>query len=238
MPDAFLDERLAIIGRRVNAQAQWVADIGADHGRLACALLTERPALRMIVTDISEDSLSKARLLLTNRGLAHRAEFCVADGLHALKGRNENSVDAIVLAGMGAKTIREILEAGLALIGGATLILQPNLDAPKLRGWLNAHGFVLCSEDIARANGRFYVILCARLGSSPVLTPKQRALGPCLLAERPAAFVPYLQWRKRVLTHVAGRLAAVQEPERAHLAERRAACMQELAWIEEELSCV
>lgn len=238
MPETFLDERLAMIARRVDARAQWVADIGSDHGRLACALLAERPTLRMIVADISADSLSKARLLLSARGLSHRAEFCVADGLDALKGRQGASVDAIVLAGMGAKTIREILAAGRARIGEAVLILQPNVDAPKLRGWLTAHGFVICGEDIARANGRFYVILSARCGASPELTPKQKALGPCLLTERPAAFMPYLQWRKRVLTHVAGRLAAAQEPARAHLAVRYAACVQELAWIEEELLCV
>ena len=40
------------------------ADIGADHGKLSCYLLAHNICKKMIVTDISAGSLSKAKQLL------------------------------------------------------------------------------------------------------------------------------------------------------------------------------
>jgi tRNA (adenine22-N1)-methyltransferase len=231
----WLDARLAAIAALVPTSAALVADIGADHGRLACALLTSRPGLRVIVTDVSADSLAKARRLLAARELTARADFRVADGLQALAG---DAPDAVVLAGMGGATIRRILSAAGAAeaLGDARLILQPNVEVAALRRWLTDHGFRLIEEDVAAAGRRFYAILCAMRGASAALTPREYALGPCLLARRPPAFAPYLRWRARVLADV---LAALTDAPRSRdaLAERRRACMEEIAWIEEALQC-
>ena len=49
--------------------------IGLDYGTLS---------VRAVLTDISEPSLKKARLLMERIGLADRVEFCVGDGAKAL----------------------------------------------------------------------------------------------------------------------------------------------------------
>ncbi len=229
----WLDARLGAIAARVEPGARLVADIGADHGRLACALLLARPELRMIVADISADSLAKSRRLLEARGLSARADFRVADGLCAVE--TGEHPDAVVLAGMGGETIRAILEApgGAEAVGEALLILQPNLEASLLRGWLCEHGYRLCEETVVRAARRFYVILCARRGAAQELTPKQRALGPILLEMRPPDYAGYLRWRTGVLRRTLAELHNARERD----ATREAAIAQEISWNEEEYEC-
>ena len=74
-----LDPRLYAIAQRVVSGAH-VADIGAEHGHLACWLLEHNENMRMTVSDVSAPSLEKARKLLTERGHAQRVKLCVADG--------------------------------------------------------------------------------------------------------------------------------------------------------------
>ena len=229
----WLDARLGAVAAFVDEGAGLVADIGADHGRLACALLTTRPGLRMIVADISADSLAKAQRLLERRGFCHRAAFRVANGLGAIQ--DGERPDAIVLAGLGGATLRDILAAEGAkdAIGNAKLILQPNIEAPLLREWLCANGFPINEEAVVQANGRYYVILCAQRGTAMELSPKERALGPCLLRQRPAEYAGYLRWREQVLTRALTDLCTARKRDEA----REAEIAQEIAWIEEEIPC-
>ena len=95
--------RLLTLDKRLSAVAglfpvcKYGVDIGADHGRLACWLLGQGICQRMIISDISPDSLNKARRLLARHGLHNRADFVVADGLAAVTKR----VDTVVIAGIG-----------------------------------------------------------------------------------------------------------------------------------------
>lgn len=224
-----LDPRLGLLAHCVG-DASRVADIGADHGILAEALLLSNPARQMVVADISAESLDKARKRLGEAGLLSRVTLRVADGLDALDG----PADAIVIAGMGAKVIKAILTQGLKRIGRARLILQPNLDAHFLRAWLLAHGFRLLDEHLAEAAGRFYVVICAQVGESPAYRDKAVYLGPCLMAKRPQGWTAYLHWRKSVLSHALSHIAQSTSP---HNQSRTHALRSQIAWIEEELPC-
>lgn len=228
MQEILLDERLETIASLVGKAAS-AADIGADHGRLACALLERNPGLVMTVSDVSAPSLEKARRLLRERGLLPRVRLCVADGLEGI----EKPVEAIVIAGMGARTIRGILEGGREKIGAARLILQPNLDADQLRVWLCGNGFEIIAERIARASRRFYPILCARQGESASLSGKEAFLGPELLRGRPANYEAYLLWLRDVRLREREHVAQGATP---HALLRRERLDEQLAWIEEALS--
>ncbi len=229
MQDILLDERLETIASLVGEAAS-AADIGADHGRLACALLERSPDLMMTVSDVSAPSLEKARRLLRERGLLPRVRLCVADGLAGL----EAPVEAIIIAGMGSKTIRGILESGREKIGAARLILQPNLDADQLRMWLCRDGFRIVTERVARASGRFYPIICARQGESEPLSPQEAFLGPRLLRERPLHYEAYLRWLRDVRLREREHVAHGSTP---HALLRRERLDEQLTWIEEALSC-
>lgn len=226
-----LDERLRTLAQRVQGKAH-VADIGADHGQLACYLLETQAQMHMTVSDISAPSLKKAERLLLRRGLMPRATLCVCDGLAGLpEATQEGAVDAIVIAGMGAKTIRAILQSGRSKIGEAKLVLQPNLDVPRLRTYLASDGFVITDEQALCAAGRHYMILEARQGHMPLPDARDAFLGTVLQTKRDAATREYYAWqhavRMRKLTQILG-----SGRDSKRMEENAREMQQEVAWLE------
>ena len=189
-----LDERLQAAAD-LFAACGTGADIGADHGRLSCYLLAHDQCRRMIVADISADSLAKARRLLTLHHLEDRADFRVADGLAAL---HEN-VDCVAICGMGGRVMADILERGQQRLHGAALVLSCHTEIPLLRAALVRLGYHLCAERLVRAKGRFYIVLRAEPGQA-CYTEKELYLGPVLLREKPALWHSYLHWREGVVS--------------------------------------
>ena len=189
-----LDERLQAAAD-LFAACGTGADIGADHGRLSCYLLAHDQCRRMIVADISADSLAKARRLLTLHHLEDRADFRVADGLAAL---HEN-VDCVAICGMGGRVMADILERGQERLHGAALVLSCHTEIPLLRAALVRLGYHLCAERLVRAKGRFYIVLRTEPGQA-CYTEKELYLGPVLLREKPALWHSYLHWREGVVS--------------------------------------
>ena len=152
-----------------------VADIGTDHGKLGCELLTKNKCRRVWFTDISAPSLEKARLLAAKSGVSDRAEFFVGDGCEALPG----SPDAAVIAGMGGGTIIHILENGLDKLRNACLVLGPQSELTDVRLFLSEHGLRITEETAVREADRLYVLIRAEAGEEK-LDRAQLILGPCL----------------------------------------------------------
>lgn len=151
------------------------ADIGCDHGFTTAYLLRQRPDLRMVAGDISEASLAKARILLSQTGMERQVATICGDGLEVL--RDQPAMDVIIIAGMGGRTILEILERGQAFIGQAGLILQPNTEIPALREGLCRLGIGIRREAFPEAGGRQYVVLLAEKDAPILDTPAGFRLG-------------------------------------------------------------
>ena len=187
-----LDPRLSMIAHLVGP-CECCADIGCDHGRLGASMLQTGQVRRMVLTDISEPSLAKARKLIGQLGLKDRVEFAVCDGALALA----HPVDAAVIAGMGGATIARIVLEGRRALGDARLILEANVAAPQLRSTLSECGYELYDERVARDGRRNYVILCARPGRAEY-TERELIVGPVLLRRLPEELKPYALFRLRV----------------------------------------
>ena len=171
------------------------ADIGADHGRLSCYLLHHQVCGRMIVSDVSADSLMKARRLLALHGLDERADFRVADGLDAL----DAPVNCLAICGMGGRLMGDILLRGRQKLQGASLVLSCHTEIPLLRQILTEIGYRLNAEKLVRAKGRYYVVMRAEPGEQ-AYSEKEIYLGPVLMRERPELWTPYLRWREGVVS--------------------------------------
>ena len=226
-----LDERLEAIAQMVQAAVAGAphptaADIGCDHGYLTACLLERMPQLTMLASDVSAPSLEKARRLMAEHGLAGRARLAVADGLSAI----DQPVDAIVIAGMGAQTILQIIADGRERIGGAALIVQANVDLPVLRRGLAALGFAVEQERYTRAAGRHYVTMCARAGEARLPDEREALLGRAPGGGVDAA--SYLTWQRSVRVRELEQLAQLRT-DRA--AARRALSSRELTWIAEAM---
>ena len=188
-----LDVRLQLIADLV-PKCKLAADIGADHGRLSCYLLSKGRCEEMIVSDISADSLNKSKRLIDLHGLSPRAHFMVADGLEAVNRR----ADAVIIAGIGGKTIAEMLRKH-ELIGGAKLIISAHTDLPLLRGALNKYGYTLQRETVIRASGRYYTVIEAVKGKSEY-SQQQLYIGHNLCDTDGSTMAEYLSWRKDVVS--------------------------------------
>ena len=172
------------------------ADIGADHGKLALALVTQGKAEKVMVTDISRDSLRKAEALFTAHNSSHLAEFLLGDGMTVLT----EVPDAVSVCGMGGRTISGILENGIPRINGAELILSPHTEIPVVRQTVYRLGYHIADERCAVASGRFYIIIAAMPGHGTI-SEEETELGPCLYRQRTdQAVKDYYLWRYKVLS--------------------------------------
>ena len=132
-----------------------IADIGTDHGYVPMLLMKEGRSPHVIMSDISEGSLSKAKETFAAARLEDRVsetDFRVGDGLQTI-GTGE--VDEIIIAGLGGHTIKGILaEDEEKSKSFCRLILQPRKHSGTLRYYLYTHGWDIESETLAE-EGKF-----------------------------------------------------------------------------------
>ncbi|NLA53976.1 MAG: SAM-dependent methyltransferase [Clostridiales bacterium] len=207
-----LDERLELVADCV-PKCRLAADIGADHGRLSCYLLSKGRCKEMIVSDISTDSLNKSRQLLRLHGLAQQARFVVADGLDAV----DQPVEAVIIAGIGGKTIAGMLHKHQR-IGDAKLIISAHTDLPFLRKALDDISYTLYRETVIMASGRYYTVLEAVRGKN-YYSPQQLYVGSNLTDTDGKTMADYLSWRMDVVK-------ATRDPDKTIYLE----------WLNEELN--
>ena len=141
-----LSDRLQIIADRIK-EGETMADIGNDHGFLPIYLKLSGKSPKVIMADVSVPSLGKAeangRLYdVGDDNVFYRA----GDGLAVLEN---GEVDAVVIAGMGGKLIRDIMAKDMELTRSVgKFILQPRIGQGHLRKWLVENGFRIIAEDV------------------------------------------------------------------------------------------
>ncbi len=132
-----------------------IADIGCDHGKLCKLIMDEQLATKIIASDISEESLKKAKKLFEN--MEPKPDFRVGNGLNIL---DQSEAQGIVIAGMGGRLISSILEEGKAHIDHADWILcQPMQQAQDLRRYLRENHLAIAEERIVFEEERYFEIL-------------------------------------------------------------------------------
>ncbi len=149
-----LSKRIYKIAELIN-EGSTVADIGTDHGYVPMLLMKEGKSPRVIMSDISSDSLSKAVETFKLTGLKSKvpdSDFRVGDGLATLEA---GEVDTVIIAGLGGHTIAEILAFDEAKAKSfKRLVLQPRKHSGTLRYYLCTHGWEIESENLAK-EGKF-----------------------------------------------------------------------------------
>jgi len=132
-----------------------IADIGTDHGYVPMLLMKEGRSPHVIMSDISEGSLAKAKETFAAVHLNDKvseSDFRIGDGLQTIEA---GEVDEIIIAGLGGNTIKSILaddEQKSRSFG--RLILQPRKHSGTLRYYLYTHGWDIESENLAE-EGKF-----------------------------------------------------------------------------------
>lgn len=217
-----LDDRLET-AVAMAVPCRYCADIGADHGHLSASMLSRGLCEAMLVSDISDKALDKARTLLAGMQLSDRVTFAVADGLAGAK-RFPHKLDTIFILGMGGETMAHILTEGQSLLFGATLILSPQTDLPLVRQTLCRIGYRLRRETAVASGRRQYILMRAE-PAQPQEAPYTREeliLGPILRRERPADWQLYLRREEQyTLTAIKAMEKATTDKDLQRLADFR-----------------
>lgn len=152
-----LDARLAAAAAFVRP-GHAAADIGCDHGKLSAYLAGSGRCPLVFACDLRPGPLQKARETCAPWG--ERIVLRLGSGLAVLR---PDEADDIVIAGMGAETIMEILDAAPWVFDARyNLVLVPATKHSLLRRWLARRGFALAGETLCRAAGRWYAVMNAR----------------------------------------------------------------------------
>lgn len=184
-----LSKRLKCLVQYV-PQGSVVADIGTDHGYLPVYLVWQGICPGVIAADINRGPLEAARSNVQQRGVQHKIDLRLGNGLQVLK---PGEAEVIVIAGMGGGTIRDILAASPQLAAQASrLILQPMADEKDLREYLLQHGWRLLDEEILLEDDRIYLVLVAERGREDLGNPILLEVGPRLLEKKHPLLKLYL----------------------------------------------
>ena len=154
--------RLPSLGARLGRLYSWVeegacvADIGTDHGWLPIHLAASGRCLRVYACDKHPEPLAVAAEHLRFHGMSERIALRLGDGLAALK---EGEADTLILAGMGWKSIRRILQGrDLWARGIRHLLLQSNTQEELLRLYCLLRGWVIQEEALVEEGEKFYLL--------------------------------------------------------------------------------
>ncbi|WP_269148839.1 class I SAM-dependent methyltransferase [Kyrpidia spormannii] len=157
--------RLARVEQMV-PRCRIVADIGSDHGMLACRLIETGRAQQVIAVEKRPGPYARTRACVRAR-LGGEAPVSVrlGDGLDPLE---PGEVEVVVLAGMGGLTIMDILRRGMDKLGPNTLVVaQPMKHADALRRWWQESGWRVTEEGQVEDRGRRYEVMAAMKPDAP-----------------------------------------------------------------------
>ena len=175
-----------------------IADIGTDHAYLPVYLLTEQICDKAVASDVKQAPLVSAQETIAAFNCHQRIDLRFGSGLQILK--DEDDVDTVVIAGLGARTIAVILTEGREKLKHVErLVLQPMTETGYLRLYLAENGFAIVHETLAMEGKHLYEIILAKAGKEQEKDPFRLAFGPRLLEKKPPLLPVLLQEKIRKL---------------------------------------
>ncbi len=226
-----LSDRLQKIADFIE-QGETVADIGTDHGFLPMALRQGGKCPHVILSDIKEGPLEKARVNIGKYTPEEEFDIRIGSGIKTIR---PGEVDVIVIAGMGGFLISEILGDNLVKSKSyKKLILQPRNAQDKLRAWLMENGFIIRNEALVRERKYICEIIVAGPGGNPVKFEPGNIdleISPILFEKKDPLLVEFIENKIRIESKVFAAIqksAARYKTEKMKRLEERIGVLQEL----------
>lgn len=164
-----------------------VADIGCDHGKLDI-FLAKQYNMKTIASDIATSSIETLKKIVLQEQLNNQIKVVLSDGLSHLKEK----VDAIIISGMGSRTMIEIFEKDKSIfLKTPYYILSSQHDLPLLRGYMQKNGFSIIDEIMVYENKKYYPIILFKKGKSHYKKIELK-YGPIFLKKQEATFMRFL----------------------------------------------
>ncbi len=159
-------------------------DVGSDHGLLPIYAINSGFVKSAISSDINYKPLIKAQENFKKYNLDIKT--IIYDGIP------ESDSDCIVIAGMGAELIIEILEKTLCNAKNLKrLILSPNCDYDMLRTYVSKM-FKIVDEEVIYDKKHYYEVIVLEKGIE-TYSDKELYFGPVLLKKKSELFINKLK---------------------------------------------
>lgn len=207
-----------------------VADIGTDHGKVPVHLYLNGVSERLILTDVKPGPLEKARQNLALYAPDMPADLRLGNGLAPIL---DTPVDTAILAGMGGRLIRSILEAHPEKTASIRqFILQPRNAPDALRAYLQSAGIPVVREQLVREGRYFCEIITAAPGSATAMPPYEGMLdyeiSPLLFIHKDPLLGAFLANKRRIDTGILAEVDAFGGPDAAARRDALSARLREL----------
>ncbi|MDD7281391.1 tRNA (adenine(22)-N(1))-methyltransferase [Floccifex sp.] len=166
-----------MISNRLQAIVDWIdgtvlADIGCDHGYVCIESILQNKVRKAYACDVAKGPLENASQTIQKYHLENQIECELMNGIDYLK----EDVDIIVIAGMGASTIIDIL-TGKKLKPGMKLICSPHKDVESFRLFASQNGYKIIKEKVIYDEHFYSVIYLEYDGSSYTLSNSEYYYG-------------------------------------------------------------
>ena len=183
-----LSKRLEEISSLVPLKAN-IIDVGCDHGLLDIYLHQNGIASKIIASDINKNALNNAKENIKNNHLEKVIETRLGNGLEVIKP--SDNIDTIIISGMGAYTIVDILKNNSEILSKInTIIIQSNTKNYYLRKEITKMNYLIEEEKIVKDNNKYYTIIKFIKGHKKY-TKKELYFGPKLLLNNNEIFKEY-----------------------------------------------
>ena len=178
-----ISKRLKAIADLVDTKK--VIDVGCDHGYLDIYLTLYKDC-KCIATDISKNAIKSCIDNINSYNLKDKIEVMVTDGINGIK---INVDDTIVLSGMGAKTITDILSNKNL---PNNIIISSNNHLEELRRFMVGIGYYIDDEVYILEHDIHYVIIKFKKGIKEY-NEFDYILGPIVIRDN--------QYKKYIIKH-------------------------------------
>lgn len=167
-----------------------LADIGTDHALLPVILVQKGKCNKVYACDIAEGPLASARETIDKNKLSDFIHPVLSDGLCNVP----DDADAIVIAGMGFLTAKEILEQDIARLSSfRQIITEVNRDWHLMRQWISEHNYTIRDEVFVHEKNHDYVIISFTSSFHPSYTKEEIELGPILMHQKDPQYLQYCE---------------------------------------------
>ena len=147
-------KRLEAIASFLHVKDRFI-DIGTDHAYIPI-YMAKKGCKEILATDIHPKALAIAQKNISEEHLESQIKTLVADGLKNITVKN---YDTLVIAGMGASTIKKILSSPKELESIKKIIIQSNNDLEMIRRYMNEIQYGLKEEKIIQEKHHYYIIM-------------------------------------------------------------------------------
>lgn len=162
--------------KRLQAMIDWVEpgarliDIGSDHLIIPIQLIDRGITSLVFASDVNDGPLETMRRARGDRNIT----IIASDGLKQVS----ESIDSAIIAGMGGRLIRQIIEDSLdKFLALDYLIVQPMQQIEELRAYLQTH-FEVVAERLIAEDRKIYHLLKLRPGSDDYDVIATKGLAP------------------------------------------------------------